>query len=435
MPEFTMPSLGADMDAGTIVEWLVKPGDEVHRGDIVAVVDTDKADVDVEIFDDGVVDEILVPPGERVDVGTPLATITTSAAAAGRPAVKKRPARKAGATKKQPTRKPAGDGKKGSAKREKARPVSKQVPKSAPRVRPGPAKVEPPGDASHSPVIRRLAHHLGVDLGAVTGTGPNGAVTRADVERAASGGPVAPRVTWTAAAGAPEHAAEEVEEPDRQGAMRRAIAELMTRSKREIPHYYLGTHIDVTRALAWLERSNAERPVTERLLPAVLFLKAVALAARDLPELNGFWIDDRFRPGDGVHLGVAISLRGGGLIAPAVHDADTKDLTTLMGDLRDLVNRTRAGRLRSSEMSDPTLTVTNLGDQGVETVYGVIYPPQVALVGMGRVVDRPWSSDDMVGVRRVLSLTLAADHRASDGHTGARFLATVDQFLQQPEHL
>jgi pyruvate dehydrogenase E2 component (dihydrolipoamide acetyltransferase) len=439
MPEFRMPSLGADMEAGTIVEWLVKPGDEVHRGDIVAVVDTDKADVDVEIFDDGIVDEILVPPGERVDVGAPLATITPPAATGTkRPSAKKRAATRAPAAKKAPAarKRPAKKGGTGTK-----RPAKKgSAGKKASATKTAPAERRPEAEpiaeeTPHSPVIRRLARHLGVDLAAVAGTGPNGTVTRADVERAASRAETEMHVSWAAPAVQPERTPEAAERADRQEGMRRAIAALMARSKREIPHYYLGTHVDVTRALVWLERANLERPVPERLLPAVLFLKAVALAARDLPELNGFWIDDRFRPGGGVHLGVAISLRGGGLIAPAIHDADAKDLTTLMGDLRDLANRTRAGRLRSSEMSDPTLTVTNLGDQGVETVYGVIYPPQVALVGIGRVVDRPWASDDMVGVRRVLSLTLAADHRASDGHSGARFLAAVEKHLQEPEHL
>jgi pyruvate dehydrogenase E2 component (dihydrolipoyllysine-residue acetyltransferase) len=428
MPEFRMPSLGADMDAGTIIEWLVKPGDEVHRGDIVAVVDTDKADVDVEIFADGVVDEILVPPGEKVDVGTPLATI----AAPGETGAKRAPA-----AKKPPRAKKAA--KAPRAKAPKAKAPSKQAPKRAPRRRPAakttPETRPPAAEPAHSPVVRRLARHLGVDLAGVAGTGPGGAVTRADVERAATGTVAAPQVSWAAPSTA-EATADVVEAPDRSDAMRRSIAALMARSKREIPHYYLGTHVDATPALDWLERTNLERPVPERLLPAALFLKAVALAAREVPQLNGFWLDDTFRPGDGVHLGVAISLRqAGGLIAPAIHDADRKDLTTLMSELRDLVNRTRAGRLRSSEMSDPTLTVTNLGDQGVETVYGVIYPPQVALVGVGKIAERPWAAGNMVGVRRVTTLTLAGDHRASDGHTGAQLLAAVDRFLQEPETL
>jgi pyruvate dehydrogenase E2 component (dihydrolipoamide acetyltransferase) len=171
------------------------------------------------------------------------------------------------------------------------------------------------------------------------------------------------------------------------------------------------------------------------MLAAVLQLKAVARAAREFPEFNGFWIDDRFVGSDAVHVGVAVALRGGGLVAPALHDADTKTLDELMRDLRDLVSRTRAGRLRSSEMSDPTLTVTNLGEQGVQTVFGVIYPPQVALVGFGKIVERPWAEHGMVGVRPTVSLTLSADHRASDGARGAAFLSRIDQLLQEPGSL
>ena len=209
----------------------------------------------------------------------------------------------------------------------------------------------------------------------------------------------------------------------------------MARSKREIPHYYLGADVDFSRSRAWLDETNAERAVGERLLPAALQLKAVALASRESPEFNGFWVDDRFVGSDHVHVGVAISLRGGGLIAPALHDADAKSLDELMSDLRDLVTRARSGRLRSSEMSDPTITVTNLGDQGVQSVFGVIYPPQVALVGFGRVIERPWAENGMVGARPTVTLTLAADHRASDGARGARFLNRVGQLLQDPGSL
>jgi pyruvate dehydrogenase E2 component (dihydrolipoamide acetyltransferase) len=216
--------------------------------------------------------------------------------------------------------------------------------------------------------------------------------------------------------------------------MRRAIGALMARSAREIPHYHLATTIDISAALAWLAEANEQRSVSERLLPGALLLKATALAAREVPALNGFW-DGSFRPAPAVHLGVAVSLRGGGLIAPAIHDADLLTLDELMAALRDLVGRVRTGRLRSSEMSDPTLTVTNLGDQGVDEVHGVIYPPQVALVGFGRVTDRPWASGGMLGVRPTVRATLAADHRATDGMIGARLLNAIDRLLQHPEDL
>jgi pyruvate dehydrogenase E2 component (dihydrolipoamide acetyltransferase) len=209
----------------------------------------------------------------------------------------------------------------------------------------------------------------------------------------------------------------------------------MSRAKREIPHFYLSTTVDLGRALEWMHERNRGLPVTERLVPAALLLKATALAAARAPALNGFWVDGAFQPGSGVHLGVAVSLRGGGLVAPALHHADQMSLAEVMAGMRDLVTRARSGRLRGSEMSDPTITVTNLGDQGVDAVYGVIYPPQVALVGFGRVVERPWAVDGLLGVRPVTELTLSADHRAADGFTGARFLDAIDQNLQRPEEL
>ena len=418
MGELLMPSLGADMEAGTVVEWLVKPGDIVHKGDIVAVVDTDKANIDIETFEGGTVGEVLVPIGLRVAVGTPLATLVADGAVEARPT----------------TVAPA------AVEPTPARAIEPALARTA---EPTPARaIEPPTDGSvaptrtdlHSPLLRRLARHLGVDVDAVQGTGPGGTVTRHDIERVATdrqAEPPAPPPRPAAQATGPSP----VRGPDQQLTMRRAIGNLMSRSAREIPHYHVATHIDMSCALTWLERTNLERPVHERLLPAALLMKAVALAAKRYPELNGFWIDDAFQPADAVHLGVAISLRGGGLIAPAIHDADRLDLAELMGALRDLVDRTRSGHLRSSEMSDPTLTVTSLGDQGVELVHGLIYPPQVALVGFGKIVERPWATDGMIGARRIVTATVAGDHRATDGMRGARFLDTIDHLLQEPAAL
>ncbi len=218
-------------------------------------------------------------------------------------------------------------------------------------------------------------------------------------------------------------------------AMRRVIAAAMARSKREIPHYYLATTIDMRKSLDWLAAENAKRPVTKRLLYSALLIRAVALALRDTPELNGFWIDNAFKSGDGIHIGVAISLRQGGLINPAIHDVDKKNLDELMESMLDLVNRARTGHLRSSELSDGTITVTNLGEQGVESVFGVIYPPQVALVGFGKITERPVAANGMLGIRPMIDATLAADHRVSDGHRGGRFLLAVDRLLQEPEKL
>jgi pyruvate dehydrogenase E2 component (dihydrolipoamide acetyltransferase) len=217
--------------------------------------------------------------------------------------------------------------------------------------------------------------------------------------------------------------------------MRSAIGAAMSRAKREIPHLYLSTTVDLTRPLTWVTAENQRRPVTARLLPAVLFIKAVARACVEVPALNGFWTDRGFAPGPGVHVGWAIALRGGGLVAPALHDVDRKTLDTLARECGDLVKRARAGGLRSSEMSDATITVTNLGDLGVESAYAIIYPPQVAIVGFGRIVERPWVVDGRIEPRSVVTISVSADHRATDGRDAGLFLTTIDRALQAPESL
>jgi pyruvate dehydrogenase E2 component (dihydrolipoamide acetyltransferase) len=217
--------------------------------------------------------------------------------------------------------------------------------------------------------------------------------------------------------------------------MRQTIAAAMARSKREIPHYYLSTIIDMGRAITWLKEENLKRPVTDRLLYGVLLIKAVALALRQVPELNALWKDNAAVQSPDIHVGVAISLRQGGLVAPAIHHTDRQSLGELMRSFQDVVKRARAGTLRSSELSDPTITVTSLGEQGVETVFGVIYPPQVALVGFGKLADRPWVFDGQVVSRPVVTATLSADHRVTDGHRGGLFLSAVDRLLQEPGQL
>jgi pyruvate dehydrogenase E2 component (dihydrolipoamide acetyltransferase) len=170
-------------------------------------------------------------------------------------------------------------------------------------------------------------------------------------------------------------------------------------------------------------------------LPAAVLLRATAVAATRVPEVNGHFVDGAFRASAAVHLGVAVNLRGGGLVTPALHDADRLDVDALMAALQDLVLRARAGHLKSTELSEGTITVTSLGERGVELVHGVIVPPQVALVGIGTVVNRPWAVGDAVAVRPVVTVTFSGDHRAGDGHLGARFLATIDELLQRPEDL
>ena len=404
-----MPALGADMDEGTLNEWRIAPGDTVTRGQIVAVVETTKAAVEIECWHDGVVAELLVPVGQTVAVGTPLARLLE-------------PGEKPGAV-----TPPAAAG-----------PAAAETPASPSPAQHPPAESAPVGHRLWvSPVARRTAGSLGVDLKTLSGTGPQGAITLHDVEHAAATAhhekpplPPPPPADETAA---PMSAAEKARA--RGAAMRASIAAAMSRSKREIPHYYLTDEIVLDTALAWLTERNAGLPITERLLPAVLQLKAVALATVKFGEFNGFWRDDGFEPASGQHVGVAISLRGGGLVAPAIHDVSEKTLAELMADLTDLVARARSGSLRSSEMSDPTITVTNLGDKGVDSVFGVIYPEQVAIVGFGRPAQRVVVVDGGIRVATTVHSSLAADHRASDGARGALFLAEINRLLQQPAEL
>jgi pyruvate dehydrogenase E2 component (dihydrolipoyllysine-residue acetyltransferase) len=360
MSEFRMPSLGADMEWGRVTQWKIKQGDRVKRGDIVAEIETEKADIDAEIFTTGIVHELLVKEGEKVPVGTVLATILEE---------------------------------------------GEQAP--------------PPTRVRVSPLAKTVAATLGVDLATVHGTGPEGSITRADVERAAG------------------KRSEQKPSPvtDDHAGMRHAIALAMSRSNREIPHYYLEQQIDMTKALDWLTKENLKRSVKDRLLPAALLIRAVARALKDVPELNAHWIDDHLDVKQAVNIGFAVALRQGGLMTPAILKADQKNIGELMAALADIVARTREGHLRTSEMTDGTITITNLGDLGVDTVYGVIYPPQVALVGFGRIQERPWASGGMLGVRQVLTATLAGDHRATDGRRGAQFLEALNRCLQEPEKL
>jgi pyruvate dehydrogenase E2 component (dihydrolipoamide acetyltransferase) len=364
-----MPSLGADMEAGTLIQWLKHPGDVLKRGDIIAVVDTQKGAIEIEVFEDGVLERILVQPHDKVPVGTVLADIRASGAPAA------------------PT--------------------------------PAPVPAAPPARLRVSPAARKRAESMRIDLAHVKGTGPQGAITSEDVERSAQAA-VAPAPQAGAAA---------------QTAMRAAIAAAMSRAKREIPHYYLATSIDMSAAERWLHRENEKRPVADRLLMIAPLVKAVATALREVPDLNGHWVDGTFRSGPGIHVGCAVALRGGGLIAPAVHDVDRKDVTTLMREITDLVARARGGSLRSSELSDATITVTNLGERGVDAGFGIIYPPQVALVSFGRIEARPWVVGPAIEPRPLMTATLSADHRASDGHRGGLFLSAINRLLQTPEQL
>jgi len=388
MTQFVMPSLGADMEDGILVEQLVAAGDPVHRGDIIAAVETQKGAIEIEVFEDGFLDKWLVPLGTKVPVGTPIAMIRAS----DTPDVPQ-PADPAPAP----------------APPEAPQPVDPPAPLQVPETPTVPPPELPPQTDRQrvSPAARRRAAQTGFDLGRL---GAGKIVSLEDI---------------------PDSAAKTAPMSD----MRQAIAAAMTRSKREIPHYYLSDTVDLTTAEDFITAHNADLPPDARLALGVLYIRAVALAAQKYTDFNGYFEDGAFTPSDAVHLGMAINLRSGGLVAPALHDATDGDLDALMTRLKDLVARVRQGRFRARELSDPTITLTSLGDRGVAGITGVIFPPQVAIVGIGTPSLQPVVVDGQVQPRRTAQITLAADHRVSDGHNGAKFLRAIIKNLQHPETL
>ncbi|BBM85827.1 dihydrolipoamide acetyltransferase family protein [Candidatus Uabimicrobium amorphum] len=417
--KFTMPSLGADMEVGQIVKWLVKPGDTVKRGDIVAVVETAKGNIEIEVWHSGTVAQIVVETFVEVPVGTVLAVIDSEEKMIG------------------------------EVKSTSSVPTSQKPP----RLR-------------ASPSARKIARELRVDLHKVTGSGPHGIIHRKDVEKFVTiaqkpskrvkaspaarklakemnvdlasispKGKVIQRQDVLEALAQHKKKSKKSDVKEQQKAMRKAIAAAMSRSKKEIPHYYLGHRINMHEALSWLERENSNRPLPSRLIYAVLLVKATALALRKIPELNGFYKNGEFVPSEQINVGMAISLRTGGLIAPALFDVDKKNLEQLMTEFRDLVKRARRNKLKGAEMTQPTVTLTNLGEKGVETVFGVIYPPQVALVGFGSVTQHVCAVNNGLCSQPFIHASLAADHRVSDGHRGGLFLRELDRLLQNPQQL
>jgi pyruvate dehydrogenase E2 component (dihydrolipoamide acetyltransferase) len=404
MSEFKMPSLGADMESAVLMEWKVKEGDPVHKGQVIAEVETSKGVIEIEVFEEGVVDKILVQEETECAVGTPLAMIRAEGEAA----------QTAPQSEEEVPKEAAPEPEEAPSEEER-----QQVPEERPAAEP---PKESEGTAASqerikaSPAARKRAKELGVDLASLA-SGSGEAIQLSEVE--------APHEKKEEPAGGA---------PVVDG-MRQAIAKAMSRSNAEIPHYYLSTPINMTPALAWLSELNAKRSIKERILPAALVIRAVVKALEEVPALNGFWQEGEPRLSEAVNPGIAIALRKGGLITPALLNAEQMNLDETMAALNDLITRTRSGKLRGSEMTQQTVTITNLGDLGVERVYGVIYPPQVALVGLGRISDAPWAEGDALSVRKVMQATIAGDHRATDGRTGGLFLQKLEQFLQNPQEL
>lgn len=396
MIKFQMPNLGADMEAGTLVEWRKKKGELLHRGDIIADVETQKGLIEIEVFEEGTLEKFMVKEGERVPVGTVLALINDGKAELSESVI--------------PTE---------EAQKKEIHPVEERI--ESPHEKTG--EVE---RIKISPLAKKIAEENQVDISLLTGTGPEGAIIKKDVEEAISEEPTQET----------EETKEILAKPasPNTNAMRMAVAAAMSKSNREIPHYYLEKTVDMSNAMDWIKEANQERPIKKRLLPVALLIKAVAKALDEVPDLNATW-DNGLQRKNEINIGFVVSLRSGGIVVPAILQTDSKTVDEIMETINDIIPRARAFKLRSSELSQSTFTITSIGDGGADKIFGLIYPPQVGIVGFGEISEKPFAKEGMLGICPIVDVTLAADHRATDGLIGSRFLAALNKHLQNPEEL
>jgi len=393
--EVVMPQMGADMEEGTVVRWLKREGDAVERGEIIAEIETDKANVEIEAFDSGIFRKVLVPEGATVPVGQIIAVIAS----------------------------PEED-----ISRYEAEAVAAAAPAAAPTRR-RPAAAEPPparrdGRRRVSPVARRIAQEKGIDLARVTGTGPEGRILRRDVEALLKSAEAAPAREAPAARAA-------AVTPSR---MRQTIARRMSRSKREAPHYYVTMDIDMTEAERLRRQVNEDPGFDVHVSVNDVIVKAVAMALARHPIFNSWFVDGEVRQQAALNIGVAVALEDG-LIAPALLDCGRKSLLEIAAESSGLAERARSGVLKADEYAGATFTVTNLGMYDVDTLIGIISPPQTAILGVGAVHSVPVAREGEVVVRERMKVALSADHRVTDGAQGAQFLLELRDLLENPVRL
>lgn len=413
--EVTMPQMGADMTEGTLLKWLKQVGDSVQRGDILAEIETDKATVELEAYESGTILKQLASEGDVVPVGDVIALLGEPSEAA--PEVDRKP----------PAETPARRAIEPEAK-ERAVASTSAAPAAA-------AETDASGRIRVSPVARRMARDAGVDITALSGSGPDGRILRRDIESAIAAGtrkaPPAEPAAARSAAPAARPAAGAIEGLSK---MRQAIARRMTLSKQTQPHYYLTLDVDMTAALAFREQLNASATDEQRVSINDLVVKACAIALDRHPKFNAEFSEEGLvhHERENVCIGVALD---DGLIAPAILDCQSKSLGRIAAESKDLVNRAREGRLKADELSDGTFTITNLGAFGVETLIGIINPPQAAILGVGSVMPQAVVRDGEVVVRQMMKVALSADHRVSDGAEGARFIKEIQALLEGPAAL
>jgi pyruvate dehydrogenase E2 component (dihydrolipoamide acetyltransferase) len=441
MPQVFMPRLSDTMTEGTVSTWTKGVGDRIEKGDVIAEIETDKATMELEAYDAGVLEQILVDVGKTVPIGEVIAVIGDGSGAATAPTA----ASAATTAPPQPAAPAAAPATPAATTRvQSAPPVSS--PASAPNRTP-PASA----NGTHplaSPLARNIARDAGLDLATVTGSGPGGRIVRADVEHAiatlgTAAAPSAPAVAAVAPAVAPAPAVQLATGPDDEeialNNVRRITARRLVESMQQAPHFYLTSVVAadelvaararINEGLAALATSRGETATKVSVNDIVV--KAVAVALRAHPEVNVSFGGDKLIRHHRIHVGIAVALPDG-LIVPVIRDADTKTVTQISAETRDLATRARSGKLKVDEFTGSTFSVSNLGMFGVDQFTAVINPPEAAILAVGATKQEAVVRDGQVVVGYTMAITLSVDHRALDGATGAKFLADLTALLENP---
>jgi pyruvate dehydrogenase E2 component (dihydrolipoamide acetyltransferase) len=423
--ELVMPRLSDTMEEGTIGRWLVHEGDAFAAGDVLAEIETDKATMEFQAYDAGTVLRILVADGETVALGAPIAIVGAEGETADEAATAGN-----GATAQSPPEQDA-----------EPEPRAEPEPKAAPARKPSKSSAKAKAAAGNgsgataalrvSPIARRMADEAGIDLAAMAGrgSGPEGRVVKADVERLISSG----EQTRPAAPAAPS-APVEAEIRDLTP-MLKAVATRMTQSKQTVPHFYVESEIDMTRAMQLRAELNSGLADSgDKISVNDLIVRASALALIQHPQAHRSYVEGTHVYHAHANIGIAVALDDG-LIVPVVDEADTKPVREISRETRDLAGRARAGELKQREIEGATFSVSNLGMFDVANFEAIINPPESAIIAVGATVDRPVVVDGEIVVRKIMRVTLSCDHRACSGADGAKLLQTIKQLLQAPSLL
>ncbi|UVK45269.1 pyruvate dehydrogenase complex dihydrolipoamide acetyltransferase [Mesorhizobium sp. AR07] len=464
----TMPALSPTMEEGNLSKWLVKEGDKVSPGDVIAEIETDKATMEVEAVDEGIVAKLVVPAGtEGVKVNALIAVLAAEgedAGAAAKSGGAAAPAKAEAKQDKAPISPPVGEMSTKSTEGGAVSPASQPVapPSALPGISPSRGEIgqsQGEGRTFASPLARRIAKEAGVDVSAVTGTGPHGRVVKADVDAAIAGGGAKPAAK-AAPAGAPVAPAaapapavkamsdEQVLKLFEQGSyelvphdnMRKTIARRLVEAKTTIPHFYLTLDCELDALLALRTQINAAAPMKKtdkgdapayKLSVNDMVIKAMAMALKAVPDANASWTESAMVKHKHADVGVAVSIPGG-LITPIIRHADEKTLSTISNEMKDLASRARSRKLKPEEYQGGTTAVSNLGMFGIKDFAAVINPPHATILAVGAGEERAVVKNGEIKIATVMSVTLSTDHRAVDGALGAELLVAFKRLIENP---